>query len=488
MATEIELKLQIDAKSVRALPSQAVLASITPRKQHLLNTYYDTPNLDLHARRIAVRFRKKGWEWLLTVKTAEPASGGLAVRSEWETAATPGTFDFSHVDNDELRHFLESKIGQLEPVFTTDFNRQTWLVPFGESTIELACDRGHVESKGKRLPIRELELELLSGQTTDIFGLTRKLQEELWLKPAIASKAERGYDLFLDTPLRPVKARPSTITADMTPVEAFRHIALDCLEHYLRNEHGVLTSSDPEFTHQARVALRRLRTAIKLFAPVLPEEFISTYSEAWKVITNTLGAVRNWDVFISETIPHISQTFPDNKDIQRIERAAPRHREIVHKITLALLDTAAYRQLLVEFSAASNALSNSRAIRLKELAFQQVSRHKKRAQMLSAKVSELNSDEQHKMRIVFKKLRYTLEFFACFFPQESLKSNLMGLSKIQDQLGLINDHVTAKMLITEILPKHPDSVFAGWVSGRHALLLGNLPNALDSWRNRPLPQ
>lgn len=58
------------------------------------------------------------------------------MRSEWKTQATPGTFDFSHLDNAEFRCFLEARINKLEPVFTTDFKRQSWQVPFGESPNE----------------------------------------------------------------------------------------------------------------------------------------------------------------------------------------------------------------------------------------------------------------------------------------------------------------------------------------------------------------
>ena len=148
MSIEIELKLQLNPKTAKKLPAHPLLAGIQFQKQHLLNTYYDTPQLDLHARRIGLRFRKKGWQWLLTVKSAEPASGGLALRSEWETEATPGTFDFAHVDNPELRDFLDHAIKQLTPVFTSDFKRQIWHVPFGESVIELAIDRGVIESQG----------------------------------------------------------------------------------------------------------------------------------------------------------------------------------------------------------------------------------------------------------------------------------------------------------------------------------------------------
>ena len=96
MSTEIELKLQLSPKAARKLAGHLLLANIQSQKLHLLNTYFDTPTLELHARRVALRFRKKGWQWLCTVKSAEPASGGLAMRSEWEApaifAVRSGTF------------------------------------------------------------------------------------------------------------------------------------------------------------------------------------------------------------------------------------------------------------------------------------------------------------------------------------------------------------------------------------------------------------
>ena len=310
MSTEIELKLQVSAAAIRQLLAHPLLASIPPQKQHLLNTYFDTPKLELHARRVAVRFRKKGWQWLCTVKSAEPASGGLAMRSEWETPATPGIFDFSHVDADDFRQFLEQKQPHLEPVFTTDFHRQIWHLPFGESLIELAIDRGHIEACGRREKISEIELELLSGNVDDIFGLTRELQQKIDLRPAVASKAERGYKLFLNEPLRPFKSKAVPIKEQQTPVAAFRSVALGCLEHFQRNESGLSQGNDPEFIHQARVSLRRLRSAIKLFAPVLPTEFVAAYGQTWRTLAGALGDTRNWDVFLEETLPPIAAAFP----------------------------------------------------------------------------------------------------------------------------------------------------------------------------------
>jgi inorganic triphosphatase YgiF len=475
MSTEIELKLQLSPKAARKLADHPLLANIQPQKLHLLNTYFDTPRLELHARRVALRFRKKGWQWLCTVKSAEPASGGLAMRSEWEAPATPGIFDFSHVDADDFRDFLEQRVDQFEPIFTTDFRRQ------------LAIDRGQIESCGRRTPICEIELELLSGKVDDIFNLTRQLQKDLDLFPAIASKAERGYALFLNEPLRPFKSKPVPISDQQTPVEAFRSIALGCLEHFQRNEKGLLTGGDSEFIHQARVALRRLRSAIKLFAPVLPPEFVAAYGQTWQTLAGALGDTRNWDVFLEETLPPIAAAFPDNRDIKRLRKAAQRRASSSRKSVIGLLAVKEYPRLLLEFTAAVYTLSDTLPMPIKDFAQQQIRNHGRKARRMANRHAELTPEERHKMRIAFKKLRYTLEFFTPLLPQRRLRPYLAALSQLQDELGLINDHITAETLIADALKGRQVGPIHGWISGRHALLVCELPEVLQTWLAQSAP-
>jgi triphosphatase len=481
MSKEIELKLQLDAKNARKLATLPLLAGIPPQRQRLLNTYYDTPELALRGRRIAMRFRQKGWEWLLTVKSAEPASGGLAVRNEWEAAATPGHFDFSHVDAPELKEFLDAATEHFAPIFTTDFRRQTWQVPFGESLIELALDRGHIASGNRREPICEVELELLNGRIEDIFGLTRSLQKHLHLHPAIASKAERGYKLFLAEAPKPFKARPATLDESLTPVEAFRSIALGCLEHFQRNEQGLRDGGEAEFIHQARVALRRLRSAIKLFAPVLPPEFVKAYGQTWQTLAGALGDARNWDVFLEETLPPIHALFPADRDLKRLRNEARQRAKSARRSIVRLIAVREYPRLIVEFTAAVYALGDTQELSLKKFASDRLAYHSRRARKLAEKHATLTPDDRHRMRIAFKKLRYTTEFFAPLLPPNRLAPYLAVLGRLQDELGLINDHVTAEMLIQEVLAKRPPGPIHGWMAGRHALLVAQLPEALAAW-------
>ena len=220
MAIETEIKLSLPPRAATQLAKHPLLAGIKPLRQRLLNTYYDTPDLRLQRERIAVRYRKKGWQWLFTVKCAAPSAGGLARRNEWEVPALPGEFDFSHVDNKKLRHLLESLRAELTPAFTTNFVRNAWLIePQTGVRIELALDRGWIECKGRRAPICEVELELLEGDVDALFAAASTLQANLPLHPEVTSKAERGYRLYAGTALAPVKALPATINRGLTAIQ-----------------------------------------------------------------------------------------------------------------------------------------------------------------------------------------------------------------------------------------------------------------------------
>ena len=205
MATETELKLSLDPSAVDALLRHPLLAS-APKRQHLYNTYFDTDDLALTRRKVAVRERRVGdpaspQQVLLTVKTAGTSNAGFSQRQEWEAPTQPGAFDFSAlIDDTALAADLSTLANQLVPVFTTDFERLSWLITVNDSTIEVALDRGAVladrHGRQNHTPICELELELKAGDDGALMQLAEGLQTATTLTPTDVSKAARGYALF----------------------------------------------------------------------------------------------------------------------------------------------------------------------------------------------------------------------------------------------------------------------------------------------------
>jgi inorganic triphosphatase YgiF len=210
MPQETELKLGLHTQDLPHLLAHPLLAAKPTRSEALGNTYFDTPDLALHAQRIAVRERRQGGHTLLTVKTAGQSVKGLSRRQEWEAPTEPGRFDFrALVDHAALAEQLSARAADLLPVFQTDFLRRSWVLTFEGATVEVALDEGHISSQARpdapSEPILELELELKSGPEDALLSLARALATgvvgtpPLQLLPMERSKAERGYALFLNS-------------------------------------------------------------------------------------------------------------------------------------------------------------------------------------------------------------------------------------------------------------------------------------------------
>ena len=199
---ETELKLSLSAPDLPRLLAHPLLAQ-AGHTQRLLNTYFDTPELALQQRRMAVRERLAGEQWLLTVKTAGQSQNGLSRRQEWECPTAPGALQFDTlVDDAALATELLAMRPRLKALFCTDFQRQRWVITQAGAQIEVALDQGRIHVPGTDLsePLLELELELLSGPEEALIALADVLRQTpegpVMLVPSDASKAQRGMALW----------------------------------------------------------------------------------------------------------------------------------------------------------------------------------------------------------------------------------------------------------------------------------------------------
>lgn len=204
MATETELKLKLDPAELPALRAHPLLLQGRAcGRRTLLNTYYDSPDLALARARVALRLRRQGERIIQTLKTQGQSHQGLHQRSEWEWELSEATLDTARLRGeiwpDSLPPAAQLK---LVPVFTTDFERECWLLDYAGAEIEVALDQGWIRCDGdaasgpREAAILELELELKSGPATALLALAAQLGETLALEPFDISKAQRGYQLF----------------------------------------------------------------------------------------------------------------------------------------------------------------------------------------------------------------------------------------------------------------------------------------------------
>lgn len=499
MSHEIELKLTLPQKSLPALRRHPLIAEAPRdgRSVTLENTYFDTPELELRERRMAVRTRKAGTRWLQTVKCAAESIGGLSSRPEWEQPYVGGVFDFSAIDNADVRNRLEDYHPRLVPVFSTRFKRETCILTPREGVKVLAMiDNGAIEVGEHSRPLCELELELVEGDPQALYAIALELAESLPLTPENVSKAERGYRLFSNHALRPAKARPSRLAAEHSPVDAFRIIAFDCLSLWQTNESGARESDNPEFIHQLRVALRRLRSALRLFGPALPQVFVERWSQGLKDAADGLGAARDLDVMLAEVLGPVAESGLADEATQRLIAMAVDRRDREKAAAREQLLAASHGRQMLALAADLMALQSDSLVKsanLTTFARLQLTQLRKRARKrYAAAATDLHADKLHELRVSLKRLRYAIEFLLPLLPEKATVRFANDLAEAQEILGYLNDETVARNRLKAWAGKDPElrsgaAFVAGWHAPRIARLRKSVLPSLEDilWGKAP---
>jgi triphosphatase len=204
MSLEQEIKLQVTQADLLNLLDLDWLTALLKQdvyQQHLLSTYFDTPDKALMKFGVGLRLRQIGEQWLQTVKCSGQASSGLHERQEWEHELEAPEFDLERLAETAIAPLLEQEQvwSAIEPVFTTEFERDVWLLVLDADTVvELAYDRGEVRAGNKQTAIHEIELELKQGDIKICQKLADQLKAALPLEYSNISKAGLGYRLSQD--------------------------------------------------------------------------------------------------------------------------------------------------------------------------------------------------------------------------------------------------------------------------------------------------
>jgi len=201
MSLEQEIKLQVVNDNIIDLAAIGWLKPFWQSElltQQLVSTYFDTPDLYLIKHGVGLRLRQVGKQWLQTVKCTGQVKDGLHQREEWEHELDSDKFDLTQLKQTPLAEMIEDVEiwPKLQPVFTTDFERQTIQLELADKTqIELAYDRGEVHTDTAAEPIHEIELELKTGSIESLKQLAEELVKLLPVQYHDESKAHRGYRL-----------------------------------------------------------------------------------------------------------------------------------------------------------------------------------------------------------------------------------------------------------------------------------------------------
>lgn len=316
------------AQWARALARVPALARHKAQRRQLHSVYYDTPDLRLCAQRAALRLRRvSGVEAAAAATHAAPApergqwlqalkiDGGdsaLSQRGEWECAVSGPALDVEALRALPAWQQLDpdgSIATALRPCFRTTCERTTWtLRRRGGGAIEVALDIGQIEVGERTAAIAEIELELLAGAPSDLFDLARQIAAHVAVLPLAASKAERGFALAQGKLHAPRRARAPALTPRQPlPALAFAMLS-EMWGQFSANLYALSQADDPELVHQARVGWRRLRSVQRLFRPALAQPDPPERAQLAPLLER-LGALRDLDVATTQVLPALRTAY-----------------------------------------------------------------------------------------------------------------------------------------------------------------------------------
>lgn len=197
MSCEIELKYNLP-ENLTETDVFAAADNPSPIEEiKMVCTYLDTEENTLGKTMASLRHRIENDRSVFTVKTPGTEKGAYAERGEWEVEA--------ECLNDALplllsagvdEYIIENAKNPLVTVAKFEYVRKCAKVGNDRFSAELCVDMGYLSPDGiRRIPLREVELELIDGDPAALFEYGAALEAKLSLTPEHRSKLFRARNL-----------------------------------------------------------------------------------------------------------------------------------------------------------------------------------------------------------------------------------------------------------------------------------------------------
>lgn len=457
---EVERKLRVHA--LFRLPE---LDGLSPRvstidrqdTRSMTAVYHDTEDLRLFRWGVTLRRREggndAGWHMKLPVE-----GEGQGVRDELQVPLEDGEVGDVPAALSDLVTSL-AREAPLVPVATLRTERiPFWLLddegnPLAELVDDTVSviDADHIAAR-----FRELEVEALSEEGLDVLDEVAAFLIDHGAVPGGTSKA--AHALGPRASAAPDVETRGAVCPDDPAGDAVRaHLAKHVRRFLLQD---VRVRRDlPDSVHQMRVAARRLRSGLKVFAPLVDAEWSAHLRGELGWIAGELGRVRDTEVLLERMCRHAEELDePDRtRAVETIERVLGAEFDAARDHALTAMRSQRHRDLLVSLVDAVHHphLTEAANRPCSEVLVEPVD---KAFAKLAKKVHKLDPDGDahpwHEARIIAKRARYAAEMVAPVFgrPAKRLAESLEGVTE------LLGDHQDCHVsqLETRVIADRPD--------------------------------
>ena len=268
---------------------------------------------------------------------------------------------------------------------------------------------------------------------------------------------------------------------------ACKYIYSHLLKAIKDNEQGTIADTDSEFLHDFRVAVRRTRAGLSQLKGVLPDKVSAYYAEFFSWLGQSTSFTRDLDVYLL-SFANFKSSLPASirDDLNPLYDFLLAKQQKAHEELAKNLRSSKYLATLSEWEqylkeqTPLKPLEPHAKLAIKQLAGRRLWKNYKRVlQQGDAITEESPAEALHELRKSCKKLRYLLEFFQSFYPENQIKHFIKNLKGLQEVLGNFQDlsvqKYTLKQFSEEMLNNH--------IHANTLLAMGVLIQNLDSLRD-----
>jgi CHAD domain-containing protein len=244
------------------------------------------------------------------------------------------------------------------------------------------------------------------------------------------------------------------LTADEHVAEAGRFIMSQQLAKILYYEEGVWANAEMTAVHEMRKAIRRTFTCFRLFRPYFEPGILKPYRRGLRRIMRRLGDSRDLAVIRLKFDAYNRSVIRPLDDLAEYWEA---QQNAADGIMIRYLAKSKQQSLLTKYRAFTETpgmgvLKTSdpwAPVKTRHhvpiMIYQRLAAVRAFDDLLqSATVNQL-----HRLRILFKELRYSLQFFAPLLGGE-IQAVLVSLKQSQEHLGDLNDTTVALRILDEV--------------------------------------
>ena len=203
----------------------------------------------------------------------------------------------------------------------------------------------------------------------------------------------------------------------------------------------VLGDADEEAVHDLRVALRRIRSLLRLVRPVSGRYHVDGIREGLRRVASATGSLRDEEV-LRETIAAMPCSPEHAKAMKAWQTKRAQRERMLRKAMVRMLDARSLDEPIHRLRALLQLPCEPRRDKeVQRFAKQRVS---EAHAVVDAKRSVTADDVEgmHELRITYKRLRYAVEAFSRVLPSE-LRTWGEVATRFQKILGTLHDHDVA---------------------------------------------